>query len=400
MRTSSLAQSFPYLAHLKWQSQEDLVYLSRMKRILQGITVLILAFLMLGSRGCVTTDTVVVPEGPVAAQLSAEKDKQIAGLVAQVKAEQEARLLEQAQASLVAANLEGILFAAEHVPTGLPRNAIEEEAKLGKERSPPANPAELLKAKDRVIAILNGEVEKAKALYGAAFDEAKQAKAQIAAKEREIAERDAKIKAGDEALVKLAKDAETERIAHADDMKKALAAKDAEIKRIKDEAASKERATWILWARILSLGFIAIGALAMIVFKIVPEGAGLVGAGVLIGIITMFVEWLVNQWWFFPLCGIILLGALIAGGFAIYRMWVRHKLDEKKTQAIQDLRDEAAAKGDTKAIDTLDEHLEYRMGKDGSFWQKAQLKTEVDLGLIDTEGEKAVVAIVPEAPKS
>lgn len=375
------------------------MYITRMKRILQGVTVLILAFLMLGSRGCVTTD-IVVPEGPAAAQLSAEKDKQIAGLVAQVKAEQEARELEQAQASLVAANLEGILFAAEHVPTGLPRNAIEEEAKLGKERSPPANPAELLKAKDRVIAILNGEVEKAKALYGQAFDEAKQAKAQIAAKEREIAERDAKIRDGETAIAKLTKDAQIERDQHAEDIKKALAAKNAEIKRIKDEAASKERATWVLWTRIIGLGFIVIGAVIAIVLKIIPEGAAFVGVGVLIGLISIFIDWITQQVWFPWLCGGIILAVLSAGGYALYRLYIRHKLDEKKTQAIQDLRDEAAAKGDTKAIDTLDEHLEYRMGKDGSFWQKAQLKTEIDLGLIDPEGEKAVAAPVVETPKS
>jgi len=371
-----------------------------MKRILQGVTVLILAFLMLGSRGCVTTDTVVVPEGPAAAQLSAEKDKQIAGLVAQVKAEQEARLLEQALASKASSNFLGVLKALEYMDPSPAREAASEESKLGKERLGKDDPVETVKALQRVIDIVTGQRDKALKDYAVAHGETEQERAKVAANDREIADRDAKIKAGEEELTKLTAAAQIERDQHAEDIKKALAAKDAEIKRIKDEAASKERATWILWARILSLGFIAIGALAMIVFKIVPEGAGLVGAGVLIGIITMFVEWLVNQWWFFPLCGVILLGALVAGGFAIYRMWVRHKLDEKKTQAIQDLRDEAAAKGDTKAIDTLDEHLEYRMGKDGSFWQKAQLKTEVDLGLIDPEGEKAVASVVPEAPKS
>ena len=67
--------------------------------------------------------------------------------------------------------------------------------------------------------------------------------------------------------------------------------------------------------------------------------------------------------------------------------------------------DESAATGDTKAIDKLDEHLEYRMGPDNSFWQKQQVKTEVALGLVDPKGEAALVVtaaqvIPPVAPKS
>lgn len=78
-------------------------------------------------------------------------------------------------------------------------------------------------------------------------------------------------------------------------------------------------------------------------------------------------------------------------------LWVKDNLIKGDTipqfsELPKYLRDEAAAKGDTKAIDTLDEHLEYRMGKDGSFWQKQQLKTEVQLGLIDPKGEAELTA--------
>lgn len=389
--------SFSHLARLGWQSQEDLVYIPRMMRFL----IVILALLMMGAMNQCSTTAVVVPQGPVAAQLSAEKDKQIAGLVAQVKAEQEARLLEQNQASLVAANLEGILFAAEHVPIGLPRNAIEEEAKLGKERSPPANPAELLKAKDRVIAILNGEVEKAKALYGAAFDEAKQAKEQIAAKDREIAERDTKIRDGEMVIAKLTKDAQIEREKHAEDIKKALAAKDAEIKRIKDEAASKERATWVLWTRIVGLAFIVIGAVIAIVLKIIPEGAAFVGVGVLIGLISIFIDWITQQVWFPWLCGGIILAVLSAGGYALYRLWKKKELHAKMTAALQDLKDESVTLGQD-TWEKVSDHLKYRLGSKDSAWGKEQAKEVVNLGLVDPKGEEALkaVSVIPEAPKS
>jgi len=367
------------------------------------LLVILIALLMMGATNQCSTTAVVVPQGPVAAQLSAEKDKQIAGLVAQVRAEQEARELERAQASLVAANLEGILFAAEHVPTGLPRNAIEEEAKLGKERSPPANPAELLKAKDRVIAILNGEVEKAKALYGAAFDEAKQAKAQIAAKEREIADRDAKIKAGEEELTKLTAAAQIERDQHAEDIKKALAAKDAEIKRIKDENAAKEKAWWINATRYGGLSLILIGAIILGVFKLMGAGGGMIGAGLLVGLISIGIDTLTNQPWFPYLCGGVFLLVLGLGGYALYRLWVKHQLDDKKTAAIQDMIDEATAKGDLKAVEELKAHLSYRMGGKTTFWGKQQAGEVVKLGLVDVKGEEALKAVptTPDmAPKS
>ena len=367
-----------------------------MKRVL----IVLIALLMTGFTSC-QSSTVVVPEGPVATALGKAKDEQIKGLTAQVKAEQEAREIDKALASKAASNIKGILKAREYLEPSLPSEAIQAEGELGLQRLPTDDPAETVKALERVVLIVTGQRDEAEKRYREANAQTQLERAAKEAKDRELAARDIELKKRADALIQLEKDKKAEIEQHKKDFEKAMAAKDAEIQRIKDEAASKERATWILWARILSLGFIAVGALAMIVFKVVPEGAGLVGAGVLIGVLTMFVEWLTNQWWFFPLCGVILLGALIAGGVAIYRMWVRHKLDEKKTQAIQDMRDEATAKGDTKAIDALDEHLEYRMGKDGSFWQKAQLKTEVDLGLIDPKGEAALVQPTPDsAPKS
>lgn len=351
--------------------------------------------LMMGGK-CQTTDTIILPEGPVATQLDAEKDKQIAGLVAQVKAEQEARLLEQAQASLVAANLEGILFAAEHVPTGLPRNAIEEEAKLGKERSPPANPAELLKAKDRVIAILNGEVEKAKALYGAAFDEAKQAKAQIAAKEREITERDAKIKAGEEELVKLTKAAKTEQ--EANQKKLASTIEDYE-KRLNDKDQEWFLRIWGLVSIGLGIAGIALIALSQGT-KLIEGGILIVGAGLSI-LGRLWYVTLLNAWWFPYAAGLVAAIVVVALFYAGYRLWKSLGLHRRMTAALQDQRDESTTKG-TGDFAKTEEHLKYRLGDKNSFWGKAQLEEVVGLGLVDAKGEESLkaVSVAPEAPKS
>ncbi len=206
-----------------------------MKPFLRILLVLSLGIFSLGNRGCVTTDTVVLPEGPRATELSKTKDDQIAGLAAQVKAEQSARELEAAQAALAAADFETILFAATHLTPGLPRNAIEEEAKLGKARSPAPNPAEIIKGKDRVIAILQNDVAAAQAAYGQAFNEAAQAKAVIATKDGEIAKRDQDIRVRDGEITKLTEAAKVERAAHTEDVKKAFATKDQEIDQLKKD---------------------------------------------------------------------------------------------------------------------------------------------------------------------
>lgn len=359
-----------------------------MKRVIQLACLTGACLFALGNRGCQHTDTVILPEGPTAAQLAAEKDKQIAGLVAQVKAEQEARELEQAQAALVAANLEGILFAAEHVPTGLPRTAIEEEAKLGKERSPPANPAELLKAKDRVIAILNGEVEKARAMYGEASTEAAQAKAQIAAKDEEIVRRDRELAAREQVIAKLGEEAKIEREKHANDVKNALAAKDEAIKKVREEYASKERRWWINATRIAGLGLIVVGVVLLAVFKLPMEGGGLAAGGVIIGLLSMFFEWLTAQWWWPWLCGLLVLGVLIAIALTVYRLWKKRELHSRVTAALQDLKDEATTLGND-TWEKVSEHLKYRLGDKTSGWGKEQAKEVAALGLVNPEAEKA-----------
>lgn len=353
-------------------------------------TICLLSIFLMGATQCRTTDTIILNEGPVSTQLGKTKDEQIKGLIEQVKAEQEARILEQKQASLAAANFEGVEFAVEHVAEGLPRNAIAEEAKLGKARLPAPDPQEVIKAKDRVIAILQNEVEKAKSLYGKAFDEAKQAKIVIETKDREILEKNQIILDRELLIVKLEKEKSIEIEKHKNDVKNALAEKDKQFADYKKAEAEKERRWLVNAIRITSLGFIVIGVVAMIVFKVIVEGAAAVGCGILIGLIGIFIEWLTNQSWFPWLCGGIILAILIAGGMTLYRMWVKHELDNKKTQAIQDMMDEAKAKGDMKAWEELESHLKYRLGDKNSFWGSRQLKTVANLGLININGEKAL----------
>lgn len=360
----------------------------------------LILFACMGSK-CQTDSAVILPQGPQAAQLSQAKDEQIKEQAKQIEELKTTRAAEQKQASLAAANFEGVLYGAEHVDPGLPRNAIEEEAKLGKARLPEADPQEVIKAKDRVIAILQNEIAKAKELYGKAFDEAAQTKAQLAQKDKELNQRDQDLKARDAKIEALNEAAKMEAQKHENDVRDLIAKKDKEKADLIREYESKERATWVLWTRIAGLGLIVVGALVMIVIKAFPEGGGLIGAGVIIGLVSIFIDWVTKQVWFPWAMGAIILGALVAGGYALYRTWKKHRLSEKKAQAIQDYIDEKTIKGDVSAAEDLKEHLTYRIGGKDSFWGKEQAKEVAELGLIDPKGEEIIKNQAPkvDSPK-
>lgn len=322
----------------------------------------------------------IITEGPKAAELNAEKDKQIAGLVAQVKAEQEAREMEKKQASLAAANFDGVLYGAEHVDPGLPRNAIEEEAKLGKARLPDPDPQEVIKAKDRVIAILKNEVEKAKILYGQAFDEAKQAKAELAEKDKELAKRQTELDKRATDIVRLEREKMEEQIKHKKDVEDAIA-------KLRKQYEDRQMALFIAGLRFVGLGAIVAGAALIIWLRMPLEGAGSIGFGLLCGVASIWLNWLFSQAWFYWAVGVVVLLVLVGIGYGIYRLWKKGKLHEKVTAAIQDVRDEAVIKG-TDMWDKLEEHLKYRLGPKDSSWGKAQLEETAKLGLIDVKGEE------------
>jgi hypothetical protein len=359
-----------------------------MRRYTHLIVVSLLAVLILC--GCETTKTIIIPEGEVAAKLGVEKDKQIAGLVAQIKAERERADLSEHQASLASANFDGILFAREHLTPGLPSTAIEEEAKLGKARLPAADPTELLKAKDRVIAILNGEVEKAKALYGAASSEAARAKATIAAKDQEIAARDKEIETQSGWIADLTEKAKLEREQAAKDAQDRETAHKTEILTLKDDYANKQQQLWLLGIRAVGLLFILGGGLAIIIFKRIPEGALGLGLGLLIGIVSVGFDKLTSAPWFPVAFGVLILIALGAVSYTVYRIVRKGKLHDKLTAAIQDLRDEDAIKGTSLFKDALEPHLHYRIGDKTTSLGKEQAATVISLGLIDPKGEEAI----------
>ena len=355
--------------------------------------VLLVVLMMLW--GCETAPTVILPEGPAATQLSSAKDEQIKGLVAQVKAEQDARALANQQASLAAADFDTILFAAQHVDVGLPRDAIEAEAKLGIHRLPPSDPAEIIKGKDRVIAILQGEVAKAKGLYDEAHGEATKAKDTIAAKDKDIADRDTLIKDRDTSIVKLTADAKAERIAHAKDVQ-------TRISQLEDEAAQKEQKTLMLWLGLGGIGLILGGVILIAISQghMLVQGIMLSVGGALIILLRLGYLTLVAQTWFPYAAGVVAAAILVAIGWSIWHLWVQNKLHLKTVSAIQDMKDEAAATGDTKGVDQLNANLKYRLGDSTSFWGSRQLGTVVAAGLVDLKGEAALktATAIPTVP--
>lgn len=344
---------------------------------------------------CQTTDTVVVPEGSKATELGKTKDEQIAGLVTQVKDEQAARLMESALASKAASSVKGMLKVRDYLPAGLPSDAIKAEGDLALTRLPVDDPAETVKALERVVAIVTGQRDEANRLYREADAQTKVERTAKEAKDKEIAERDTVIKARESRIAVLEQEKANEQIAHAKDVTDAIARKDKELADFKAEQASKERATWVLWTRIAGLGLIVIGVVLLAVFKLVVEGTGLAAGGVIIGLISIFIDWLTGTWWFPWMMGGLLLAMLGAGGYAIYRMWKKGVLHDKTTTALQDLKDEASTLGNN-AWETVSDHLKYRLGDKSSFWGAAQAKAVAALGLVNPKAE--ATPAIPSVP--
>lgn len=344
---------------------------------------------MVFSLGCETIKTVIAPEGPKAKELLAAKDEQIDGLVAQVKREREAREAEQYEASLAAANFESILFAAEHLNQGLPRDAVEAEAKLGKERSPAPNAEEVAKGKDRVIAILNAEVAKAKKLYDEAYGQAAQAKKDIESRDEIIKQKAQEITDRQLDITRLEQEKKAEQENAKNALEAAIAAKDAEIARIKKEAEDKHR-NWVL--NLLGYGsvgciILGIGIIALTKGLAWAQGGLLILGGSLCIFIKTSINVVVSQPWFPYAAGVVGLIILSGGSWAIYHLWKTNQLHSKVSAALQDLRDEATSQG-SKLWESVEPHLKYRLGDKGSFWGKAQMATLGKLGLIDKAGEE------------
>lgn len=356
-------------------------------KLLRPLVIALLAVFLMGATECQHTDTVILPEGPKASVLSTTKDTQIADLAKQAESLRVARAGEQAEASKAASNLKGVLKAAEYMPDGLPTDAAKAEATLGLTRLPPDDPAETVKALERVVLIVTGQRDEALKRYAEADAATKAARALIVARDAELIKLDNVIKAREVEIAGLKTAAETERTEHAADVTKALTAKDKALADYKTEQASKERGWWINATRIAGLGLVVIGAIVLGVFKLPGAGGGLLGAGLLVGLISMGIESLTSQPWWPYLCGGVFLVVVGLSGYLIYRLWVKHQLGDKKTQAIQDMIDEATAKGDLAAVEELKAHLTYRMGDKTSFFGKRQADEVAALGLVNPKGE-------------
>ena len=362
-----------------------------MKILLRLLSICFVSFFLIGATECQHTNTVILPEGPQATQLGKTKDAQISELKAQNANIVAAREADKKQASLAAADLDGVLLASSHVEMGLPRTAIEEEARLGKARLPESDPAEVIKAKDRVIAILQGEVEKANGLYAQANGEAAQAKALAAQKDKDLAQRDALIAGRDQQILVLEKAKADEQKAHVADVQNALNSKDAQIAQIKKDEADKERKWWINSLRFSGLGCILLGAILIVVLKAFPEGGGFIGVGLLIGLSSIGIDMLTAQPWFPIAVGVVGLLILVGIGFAIWRMYKTNTLHTKISAALQDAKDESTTTG-SDLWNQISAHLNYRLGDSSSFWGSAQGKALVNMGLVDPKGEAALKA--------
>lgn len=335
---------------------------------------------------CQTDTNVVVTEGPKATALAKQKDDQIAGLVAQVKDEQSARQAERLLASQAASGVKGIIKATEYMPDSPPKEAAQDEAKLALSRLPPDDPAETVKALERVVLIVTGQRDEALKRYTLADAATKTALDQIAAKNADIAARDKTIIDREQDIAKLKDEATVEQAAHIDDVKKAIAAKNIEIQHIKDEEASKERRWWITTLRLTGLGCILAGIALIAFLKAIPQGAIFIVSGVVIGLAAIGIDMLTAMWWFPYACGLI--GLLILGGgvWAAWHAYRTNTLHTKLTGALQDLKDESTTlKNDT--WNKVVEHLQYRLGDSESFWAKQQNQLVGALGLVNIKQE-------------
>lgn len=344
------------------------------------------ALMTMGNTKC-QSDTLITPEGPVANQLNAEKDKQIADLKKQVQEEKGQRDREKAEAAKAASSVKGIIKANEYQPNGLPTEAIKQEASVALTRLPPDDASETVKSLQRAVEMIEGERNKALAAYAEARKDAQAKQEVIQTKEKEIEQKNNEIISRDAIIAKLTEDAKLEKEKIVQQHKDYIAKKDKELEDYKKEVAAQERKWWINSTRIAGLGFIVIGVLAIVVLKALTEGVAMAAAGVLIGLISIFIDWLTAQWWFPWLCGAILLSILIAGGCVIYRAWKTKKLHTLLTATIQDHKDESETLG-TDLSSKLEEHLKYRLGDKNSFWGRAQLKEVAALGLANPKFEK------------
>jgi hypothetical protein len=340
------------------------------------LTITLLSALLCGAT-CQRTPTVVAPAGPMQVQLDDTYKQQIAGL----KAELEAGYKVSLNAS---GKVYGTGKALEFVTESPGKDAAVAENNLAKEVLPPPTPEDQLAAEKRVNAIITGQLDEAKKLYGQALDEGKALKSRI-----DTLKTDNDALTGKIASLETARNQEREQ--HANDMRDALAKKDQEITDLK-ASWSKNLQLWAAYGCV-GIGGIFLLIAALFIWSAFSSG-GLLAArraipAVAVGLMFIGCGFIVSKPWFLWAVGIAGACAVVAGII----LWIHFRrtgeLETKKRQAIQDLKDEATAgvPAAKAAWEQLVQHLTYRFPKnaDGS---KGTLEKEQDKRLV-SEGVNA-----------
>jgi len=340
---------------------------------MKKLSFIILSLFLLSGCNLTNQPTSNIVPGEKNTALIAEQQKQIDDLKKQNTALEDKAVAVKTESSKAASSVVATLESSKYVEPPLVREAISEESKVALSRLPEPDPAEKVRALERMMLIITGQRDEALKKYAEVSKEVAAAKKAIDEKEAAIAAAQKKLDDRDITIAQLKKDA-------AEESEKAKLDHAAEIKKIREEYENKERATWILWVRIASLVLIVGGAVLLAVFKMATEGGSLIAAGTIIGVVSIFVTWLTAQWWFPWLMGLVLLAVMIAGGRAIYNLYKRKVLHEKLTAAMQDLKDESTTLGNDVWEKTSD-HIKYRIGDKDSPLGKAQKKIVKQLGL-------------------
>jgi hypothetical protein len=350
-------------------------------RFLLPVLLLILA----GCETIPTHTTVSTEPGPDAAALNAAHVAQITALKEQV-ANQEARYSEVTSlASKAAGNVHGILSAAAHIveaPDLPAKDAIMAEGNLAQKSLPAPSPEVALEAERRINLLLTGKIDEAQAAYGTAMAEISKARAEIEAREAQIATQAKAIAERDMDVARLKIAAEVERQAAAAKIQAVIDQKEAAIQKLKDEQAAKERRLWVNVLRYGGLAFIALGILTIALTKglmwqqgglLFVGGAGTIGTG-------MAFDLLMSQKWFFPVFGGLVLVGVIGGGWALWRLWRNNLLAQKAAAMVDDIRTESKALGNS-LWDQVEAHVKYRFGDKNSALGKELKAMSVAQGL-------------------
>lgn len=281
------------------------------------------AFLALGLGGCwqSTPVNVVAPVGSAATSLGSAQDAQISTLRAEV-----------AQRDTVAASVSGNVYGAKKAkdaiaPDQPAKDAVGQELELASAKLPEPSASDQLAAEKRVTAILTGKLDEAKKLYADASGEAAKFKQQADALNAQIATRDAQI-------ADLQAKAKAEQEANAKAYKTALDAKDAQIKAAKDEAQREIERQQRKWQTAIFFGVGALltagGIIVLLTassvpmfgpragFALIGAGGGLIAVGILINQVQNFFD--AHPY----IVGGTILACIFAAAGACVLMWSNH----------------------------------------------------------------------------